>query len=296
MTWTLSIIAGGAEINVSDGQDYILTGLDGIGMAPANRIIEQGPQQHGASDRGFRLQPRKIALSLLARGGSDSDWWQRRNSLLALLRPSDTPLALRLTRSDGTVRQIDCYYSAELGLAVDPDLRASWQPVVVELLAPDPTWYDPTGTTITYGIGGAGDQMTVPLAIPWHVGASSINTTRQVTYSGTWDAYPVITVIGPATNLVITNETLGDKLDFTGVSLGAGERRIIDCRYGQKTVTDANGTNRIADLTADSNLATFRIGAHPNPPGGVNSIRVSAQNITAGTEIYLQFNARYIGV
>lgn len=295
--WTTSLVTASGETNLSDNTNYLLTGLSGIGMAPTRRITQQGPEQHGATDLGYRLQERKIALSLLALGGSEDDWFTRRNTVLSLFRPADAAVSLKIATSDGTiVRQIDCYFSAHLDLGVDPDLRQGWQPVAVELVAPDPTWYDPVGVSVTYGIGGAGQAMNVPLAVPWPVGTSSINTARALSYAGTWDAYPTITVVGPITNPVITNDSLGDKLDFTGLALAAGQKRVIDCRYGYKTVVDQSGTNKVSDLTSDSNLATFRVGAHPNPLNGGNSIRVSGTNITTATEVYLQYNTRYVGV
>lgn len=297
MTWTLSVISGNVEYDLSDGETYILTALDGVGMAPVARIAERGPLQHGESDLGFRLEPRKIALAFVAKGGDDpAAWFAVRHDLLRIFRPSDTPLQLRIASGEMT-RQFDCHFSGAMGLAPEFNLAPRWQRVVVELTAPDPTAYDPSGESITYGISGSGQSMIVPLEVPWMVGASDIGTTRQVAYAGTWDAFPVITIRGPITDCIILNETLGDKLDFTGITIPAEEQYVVDCRYGYKTVTrQSDGANRVQELTSDSNLATFRIGAHPQPLDGLNSIRVSGVNITAGTEIFIQFNARYVGV
>ena len=298
--WSLKVISGEQTVDLSDGISYILTGLDGIGMAPAHRISQQGPQQHGASDVGYRLDPRTLVIGLLVKGGDAATWFAARSALLQLFRPADGLVSLQLV-SGSFVRQIDAAFTTQfdknsMGMPVDPDLRSTWQPVSISLECPDPTWYDPSGQSVTYGIGGSGQAMNVPLAVPWSVGASAINTSRQVNYAGTWDAWPIVTINGPINSPVLTNTTLGDKLDFTGVNIAAGGKRVIDCRYGYKTVVDENGANKVSDLTSDSNLATFRIGAHPSPLNGTNSIAVSGTGLTAATEVYLQFNPRYVGV
>lgn len=293
--WNLSVISAGTEYSLSDNRDYVLTGLDGIAGAPVERITEQGPMQHGVSDRGYRLQPRKIALALLAKGGDDTAWFTRRNTLQQIFRSTDEPVKLRITNG-AMVRQIDCFLNGTMEMAPEIGLMPGWQRVGIELYAPDPTWYDPTGASHTFTLGGGG-TFSIPLAVPMQVGASSIDQSIPVQYTGTWDTYPVITVVGPVTDLLIQNNTLGDKLEFSGVSIAAGDSYVVDCRYGYKTVTrSSDGASRIADLTADSNLATFRIGAHPDVVGGNNSIRVRASGLTAESAIYLQYHTRYVGV
>ena len=295
MTWTLSVISRDVEYNLSDNQDYLLTGIDGIAAAPVTRISERGPMQHGESDLGYRLQPRRIALAVMARGGDDNAWFARRSTLMSIFRSSDSPVKLRVTSGE-VVRQIDCYLNGAMEMKPEIGLIPGWQQVGIELYAPDPTWYDPVGCSFAFTLGGGG-LLAVPLAVPMQVGASTIDQSVVVQYDGSWDAYPVITAVGPITSLLIQNNTLGDKLDFSGVTIGTGDSYVIDCRYGHKMVTrTSDGANRIQDLTADSNLATFRIGAHPDVPDGTNSIRVRATGLTTSSAIYIQFNPRYVGV
>jgi hypothetical protein len=49
------------------------------------------------------------------------------------------------------------------------------------------------------------------------------------------------------------------KLDFAGTTIAAGDWYEIDLRYGVKTIKDSNGVNKISALSANSNLATFRL-------------------------------------
>lgn len=295
MTWRLSVISADTEYDLSDNSNYLLTGIDGIAAAPVARIAERGPQQHGQSDLGYRLQPRKIVLALLARGGDEAAWFARRNTLQQIFRSTDEPVKLRITNG-AMVRQIDCYLNGTLEMTPEVGLMPSWQRVGIELYAPDPTWYDPVSAVFTFTLGG-GETLAIPLSVPMRVGSSTIDQSVVVPYDGTWDAYPIITAIGPMTDLSIQNNALGDKLSFRGVTIAAADSYVIDCRYGYKTVTrTSDGANRIQDLTSDSNLATFRIGAHPRPRNGTNSIRVTANGLTTASKIIIRYHPRYLGV
>ncbi len=295
MSERLELIVGTTTYNLSDDVNYTHLRSDGFGMAPTRRLQERGPLQHGVSDLGFRLEPRKIPLVLLIAEASEESYWGRRDELLRMFKPSDTPVRLRYSYA-GKTRQLDCYFSGELTFGGNG--RSQWTHVVpIELYAPDPTWYDPTGVSVAFSLGAGGDSMDVPLAIPWKVGVSVLDAVRSVAYGGSWLAYPTVIIKGPVTDPVITNLTTGDKLDFTGTAIGAGDQYVIDCRYGYKTVTrQSDGANRIADLTSDSALSTFSVEADPVAPGGVNDFRVTGSGVSTATEVYLQFNTRYVGI
>jgi len=294
MTWTVSVLSRGVEYDLSDGADYLLTGIDGIGHAAVRRLSERGPMQHGETDLGYRLQPRRIALAIEARGGDRAAWLARREELMRILRASGRALSLRLSRGTWR-RQIDCYLSGEMAMAADNLLAPLWQRVAVELVAPDPTWYDPAPVTLEYS-GGGGEGTMVPTPVPTFVGASDLDQTQVVNYAGTWETYPVVRILGPIQDAKIENTSTGEVLDFDGTTIAAGHYYEIDCRYGRKSVTDGAGANKIADLAADSNLATFHIGAHPDVLNGVNAIRASGLGVSSATRVRLTYYTRYVGV
>lgn len=294
MTWTVSVLSRGVEYDLSDGADYLLTGIDGIGHAAVRRLSERGPMQHGETDLGYRLQPRHIAVAIEARGGDRAAWLARREELMRILRASDRALSLRLSRG-AWQRQIDCYLAGEMAMAADNLLAPLWQRVAVELVAPDPTWYDPVPTTLEYS-GGGGKGTMVPTPVPTFVGASDLDQTQVVNYAGTWETYPVVRILGPIQDAKIENTSTGEVLDFDGITIAAGHYYEIDCRYGRKSVADGAGANKIADLAADSNLATFHIGAHPDVLNGVNAIRASGLGVSSATRVRLTYYTRYVGV
>jgi hypothetical protein len=233
----------------------------------------------------------------MAKGGTPGQWLARRNEISQIFRPTNNPIQLKIWDDEsGITQQIDCYYSGMMEMKPDSSMFG-WQKVGIELYAPDPTFYDPNGVVSVFSVGGGAQFMEVPLVVPWEVGASELNANFILHYDGSWDSYPIITIIGPITNLYIENSTLGEKLNFDGVTINSGDSYVIDCRYGYKTVTrSSDSANRIQDLTSDSNLATFRIGAHPDPLGGDNSFVIRGTGLTSSTNVILQYYNRYIGV
>jgi hypothetical protein len=182
-------------------------------------------------------------------------------------------------------------------LQIDEESRQGFmQTAVIPLRAADPTFYDPTQVTVTFGLTAGGTPTTVPLPVPFNVGTSTINQTVAVAYPGTFYAYPIITILGPITDPVITNLTTNEKLDFTGTTITGGDVWTIDTRYGYKTVKDSTGTNKIAAISDDSALATFHLDMDPTAPAGTNNIKVTGSSASAGTQVYFQYFTRYIGI
>lgn len=289
----LDVTVGGETTVLSDGNPFALLSAD-AGMADVLRITERGPQQHGDSDIDFRLNPSLFPLGLIAYASDIGTHFDVRDRALRLFRPSRTPLVLRWTLENGSVRALDCHVAGRLAFN-SADMRGFTQRFVVPLRASDPTLYDPTQQAVTYGVGAGSTGWSFPLSFPAGFGSSTVNQTRAIVYPGSWRTFPVITITGPIVNPVITNLTTGDKLDFTGITIAALNTYTIDLAYGRKTVVNQLGVNKIADLTSDSDLATFALEAAPEAPGGVNTIQVTGSGANTNTEIYLRYYPRYVG-
>lgn len=289
---TFELIRGVNSIDLTDGVNYTLFEFDGLGMAPNHRLSQRGPFQDGETDVGYRLDPRTVLLSF-AMHGEYTTLASNRAALLGFCKPgaSTDPLKLRWTMPDGTQRQIDCHHGGDLSLPSNAWFQKHHR-AVLSLRCPDPTLYDPTGTSVQFAQTGGSTGMAVPMAVPFTLGASTLDVTQAITLDGAnaWDTYPIIYITGPVTSPVITNSATGEKLDFTGYSVGSGDTYTIDLRYGAKTVVDSSSANQTYKLTTDSNLATWRL------VPGANSIRATGTSITGATSILIQFNQRYIGV
>lgn len=291
----LELIRGGNVLDISDEISYVHEENDGFGMAPLHRLTERGPMQDGVTDRGYRLDPRIVTLVIPIIGASWEDRYTRRQEILRFLRPGDTPVILRFTDPSGNIYQLDGHLQSG-PLFGTKDMWGNQFKAVMRLVCPDPTWYGDS-ISVVFELGGGSDSgMRVPTTIPHTIGASVIDSTIGIDYDGTYRSYPIIRIVGPIDDCIITNETTGDKLDFSGVSIAPGDWYLIDCRYGYKTIVDSNGANKVTDLTTDSDLATFSIEIDEGQEITPNAIRVSGNSISTATKVYITVYKRYIGV
>ena len=289
---TITVVRNGTEYSLNDGTYCWAHGDEGWGAAQLDRLATRGPQQHGDTDEGFRLDPRIASLVLSVNGTSWADMMTKRATLLDIFSPLD----LLIIKWDGLDKQIDGYFAGSMEMS-STDRAGYRQTIAVTLKCSDPSFYNPTINTVDFGIGGGGTGMQVPMDVPHSVGASSISESVGVTYTGNWYSYPTIRITGPITDACITNNATSEKLDFDGVTIAAGDYYDIDTRYGYKTVEDDSDVNKIADLTEDSDLATFHIQPDSaDAPGGTNSISVTGSSVTAATAIRLQYYTRYTGI
>lgn len=234
------------EVIAEDGVTYnLFTGnihfvyLDGTGIPPINRLLDKSPLQHGATDRGYRIDPRPMTLHLTIDGNADAS----RDYIAKLFSPTDSPLTLKITRDDGAVRYIDCFTNGAADFPMSSRV-GQMQHVDIELIAPNPSFYNITQQT-------AGGVITD--------GAN--NYTLDVT-GLTYEDWPIIDITGPvdaATAIIIqpTAQTI-----TLANAIAAGDTYRFDFRQGQKSVTlVSSGANKLAEITTGSlaYFADFRI-------------------------------------
>ena len=302
--------SAGTSINLS-AAPYRLMAHDGLGLVSPARAVQQGPYQHGGTLLSARLVPRTITLKIAVKSTTEALMRAGTEALERLCNRLDIPLYLDVTRPDGSVRRLDVYHNSGFALPRTAGEHLSATIDVIQLVADNPIAYTPALTTTTLAVGGsasAGWEMdTTPTSVDgwfldsgggavdgWYMGASVIDVHLIITYTGTWPAYPLIRVVGPIADPIITNDTTGDKLDFTGFTLGAGEYIDIDCRYGYKTVTEDDGSNRLGNLTADSDLATWRLVPADEALGGLNDIHIEGTGATGATVVYMTYHTQWI--
>ncbi len=291
---TVSLRRGGDELILTTAP-YTLANWDGWGLPPIDYMVDQGPMQHGATTRDYRLRRRAISLLINVDADSAADMYTHQAELLEWFKPTAAALQLRVVLPNGETRQIDCRVDQGATFPTS-DWQGFFATVPVRLICDDPTWYDPAGAAYTFALGAGGSSGVVPYSVPYYVGASTLHHTEPVAYGGSWETYPIIRVTGPIRDCVITNESTDEVLDFTGTTIGAGTYYELDLRYGYKTVVNSAGANQIAILTADSDLATFHLAADPEVEGGINSITVAGQDAGEATSVAMTWYERFIGI
>lgn len=273
---TITTPVGGISVVLS----YL--GDQGFGLAPLHRITTRGPLQHGDSDIDYRLDPRIIQIPLVAKNASSdgpmATHYAIRNALLQIFNPLYTGvLRVRIGTIDASVATMQEYFINVRvlgGLTFDVDPVDYHVRTVVQLRADDPTWYE-------------GSPLGGPLVLTYF--DANIGASQVLTIGGNWPAFPIIRVNGPITNPSITNSTTGQVIAITA-TIGAGAYFDIDLSYGKKTVYDNLGVNRIATVSATSDLATWAL----NP--GANTISVTGTGTTAASDLTFTFYNRYTGI
>jgi len=288
---SISIIVGGVETQLSTLG--ALVSHTGWGMPDVNAYSTRAPGQHGDTWGGYALAPRFASLVFKLKTIELPAMYTLRAQLLALFSPLYPKIIVKFVTVEGT-RYFDCHYPG--GMVMDWNVE-NWaaQGVAVPLKCDDSTCYNPVGLSWTFALGGGSDTFVVPYAVPYKMGASTINQSQVITYPGSWGSFPFIRITGPITDAKITNSGTTEVLDFTGTTIAAGHYYDIDTRFGLKTVTDDTGAYKNDKLVA-SQLNTFHIAAAPEVAGGINSINVSGSAVSAATKIDISAIVWHLGV
>lgn len=300
MSYDVDVIRGSTVYSLSDGQPFWALTMTGLGLPPIRLIKERSPQQDGSTVVGQLLDERLLNLALLIDAPNEAIAAQYRRDLAKILKPIDNvPCTLRITENDGLIRQIDTYTVGTVDFPITPETRmAGKQSVIAQFEAPDPIPYDPALQNIVFTVAsGSGPPggFQIPLLVPAiYSGASSIDAIESLTYDGDWETFPVLYLTGPMIDPIITNETTGKVLNFTGSNISAGDTWTVDLRYRHKNVIDSLGALKNAALTDASDLVTWSLVPDPEAVDGVNDIRVDVPSgATADSKVRIEFFNRY---
>ncbi len=160
---------------------------------------------------------------------------------------------------------------------VDVNRRLGMTPVQFTVLAEDPYIYDyPANQSAvsvpTLSILGTLFNMSFNVGF----GGALPNYGATVTNNGTHTAYPLITIIGPVTNPVLSDSYTGITMALN-ISLSAGDTLVIDCR--QKSIV-LNG--QVSRRTAMAGLKWITV-----PPGTSDTISFTADSGTGSATVQL---------
>lgn len=284
MAWTLQATVGGTTYNLSDDNPFSVETPGDAGGPPISRLLDSGPFQDGATDRGYKMGVRTFVLSLLFHASTQSALDGHRDTLRKIFRPrTNTPVALKVTRDDGDVRQLDCYATGEIAIAMPRAQRAAkLHRAVIQLQAADPLWYDPTPGTVT-----------------WTASGGSINLTQTVAYNGDYKSYPTITIHGPGSGITVTQMSVPGSPSITlSGSLNASQSRIISLAYGERSVVDNLDANKINEVTSATllNFPDWYLDGDPAVTGGTNYVYVQvATGASTATYARVVWTNRYLG-
>jgi hypothetical protein len=291
-----------------DSHDKFLISETGWGMPPIKYITQKSPVQHGETAIDYRLNPRVIQLVHRRNACSRDEYWENRSTLLNMIRPNRQgyygrllppmlqPGKLRKILPDGSKRDVDVVIEQGPEFAArDPSRWDEWAfTETLRFIAHDPILYDPDVKSNTFTLASY-NKLTFPFSFPFLFDLPNLLAIENLTNAGSWISYPTIAVTGPASGFTIDNLTTQKWITFNTV-VSPGETITIDLRFGYKTVTNQSGINKINEVSAESDLATFGLVAEPESPSGANSIRIYAPGGDANTAVTISWYDRYIGI
>lgn len=132
--------------------------------------------------------------------------------------------------------------------------------------------------------GGFGFDLAFDLSFP----ASSAVGSTTVTNRGNTDVRPVLRLYGPATDPRVENQTTGERLLFTGLTIAAGDWLEIDCR---------EATIRLNGLVEQSRYSRLDFAASqflrliPGP----NTVRYYPVVFADGARIEVRYHSAWLG-
>lgn len=177
---------------------------------------------------------------------------------------------------------------------VDPEFKQAiygYVPVDIEFLATDPTFYGDAEQTVEIPLGWlSGGGFIAPVVAPILVtsGATSADRPGWTTNGGDADAWPVIRVTGPCSNVTITQAETGRVLSLPTLVLASTSEWVeLDTRPGRVSVVRENGGNAEALLSAASRLDLFSL------PPGLTEVRWTATDPTNTSRLRLTWRDAY---
>lgn len=268
-----------------------------FGAPPVEFITSRGYKQHGLTEVDYLLGERNISIDLIRAHAIDRQaYWDNRLALHEFLRPNrGGPMLIVLETPGGNRRAI--YARPNPGLTLPPPGDNAW--LIQEALdfrCFDPIWFDPDAVSLTL-TGLVGSHLVFPITFPIQFGAGGLNfTTGAITYTGTWAAFPLITLTGPYTSCRIENETTGARIELV-VAIASGETRVITLTPGALSIVDGAGVDRFNELSSASDLINFNIRPDPEVANGQQTIVVNMSDGVQGTsDVMIAYNTRYFAI
>ena len=243
--------------------DYLVMETSGFGGSPVQLQTLQGLGQSGVTLVDQLLEPRVLRLIILVEGSSRGEVENKRRELLRLFNAQLGLGRIRWGREVGGIYEIEVIVK-DIEFVASEDFGQFHEEVEVELVAPDPCWFEPTINT-------------------------KIIDSSPITITNKGDIFTStkIVVSGPAENVIVKNKTTGEKMTLV-VSLTVNQKLEVNSKIGGKEISliTANDerVNYFKVLTPGSDFITLA--------PGVNELTCNL----IGGQIEITYYHRYLGI
>lgn len=269
-------------IDLDDGVNtFALANKAGMWLPSFGFVETVVPEKPGTRLSSLLTQARSVDLPLAVLDDNLADLEDRLRDLAVAVNPEYGDGKLRVTRGSNT-RDLHCRYRGGFEAVV---ITGGLAKLILGFKAFVPYWYATSPVVDTWSLSTpTGYFLPMP---PLRVTSSAIFADVTVSNGGDVAAWPVWTISGPGSAIVIENLSTDKKIDLP-VTLSTGESVAIDTRQDAKTITKNDGTNLFSSLTDESALWPLQ--------KGNNSVRVTMNSADANSSVALSYYPRYLSV
>lgn len=256
------------------GSPYQIDSIDGLEGLPLirNQDDNRGYQDGMVTGADF-LSGRTVTVTMHVMASSGSSAANNFNLLQQALIPTFTgtlPLYFLLSNA-GAEQYINARVRA-LRAPVTPEYTYGMISIQLEFFCPEGIYYNSALLSASLSISPAPGR-TYNRVYPLIYGAGSAGGSTTVTNNGWATAYPIITVTGPMTNLIVGNVTSNKYLNFTG-TINSTDVLVIDTYSKLITLNGLTARNLL--------LGTSK---WFNAPAGVSQYYMTGTGTVAGTTL-----------
>ncbi len=262
-----------ADLQIHRTSTYALSGL--TRRAIPRSASTKRPMAHGSFDVSEFYEGSLYTLNGYVRGDTPSEAASALAEIRAAFALTGGSTLLRYTYqgdADGYQAEVRQRGEFEAPLSGAAPLVA-W---AVDVFAADPREYGQTVRSASTDptLAGASGGLSFPLSFPLVFGTSTPGL-MTVVNDGTFATPPVYTISGPAVDPVITNETTGDAITTSGLTLASGQVATIDVAARDLVLL---GTSR-------PDLINPTLTRWSDIPRGTSVLRMTGSGFTAGESL-----------
>lgn len=287
---------GGVTIGAGTPVDVIE--VTGLGRPPVRESDVDQPSMDGQFAGPDYWSGRQIQFDAAVRIPGDA---AACHDMVAALQAATDAASVRLVGGQGMTLRVKRPGRPVKSLTVrarklDPEYKQvihGYVPLDMEFLADDPTFYADDDSTTELPLGWlTGGGFAAPVEAPIFVQDGTVAADRPgwVTNQGDADAWPIIRVTGPCSNITVIHVPTGRTLALPTLNLAVGRWVEIDTRPGYRTVTWDNSGNASTYLSPSSRIDLFSL------PPGQSEMRWTAFDNTNTARLRLTWRDAYIAL
>lgn len=262
---------------------FTKNGIKGWGATNYTLTLDKRPTG-GVNVRNIHAEEARLTWPIYIYGDTHLEWMTRYRALRRAFMMTvwrKKAGVLRVTRPDGTAREVDVLYESGFGGEGGFDDLLSSNPTLT-LLCPDGYWRDVKPVTFERRFQAGQRSYFAPYP---SVSNAQVLGETYLENVGDVDAWPESVITGPATEITAANYTTSQTFTLTR-TIAAGE--LIRITTNRPTVRGPNDINLINDL----NWPTAQLwGMAP----GINHVDFIVAGADVGTAIEMTFYPRYDG-